>query len=72
LQKLCVAQLNRQPGEADADFEGLATINETIASNPEAPFTFASINATDLGLAAPIAAGIVLGGLGTLAKKLYK
>jgi hypothetical protein len=73
LTKLCTARLNAQPGEtADSDFEGLATINETIASNPEAPFTFASITGIDFGLAAPIAAGIVLGGLGALVKKLYQ
>jgi hypothetical protein len=73
LTKLCTAALTSQPGEtADSDFEGLATINETIASNPEAPFTFASLTGIDFGLAAPIAAGIVLGGLGTLVKKLYK
>jgi hypothetical protein len=73
LTKLCTVNLNTRPGEtADSDFEGLATINKPTASNPEAPFTFASITGIDFGLAAPIAAGIVLGSLGALAKKLYQ
>jgi hypothetical protein len=58
-------------------FEGLAVIDEPLSKtasdpNPEAPFTFASITGIDFGLAAPIAAGIVLGGLGALVKKLYR
>jgi hypothetical protein len=73
LTRLCTVNLSAQPGEtADSDFEGLATVNQPTASNPEAPFTFASLTGIDFGLAAPIAAGIVLGGLGTLVKKLYK
>jgi hypothetical protein len=68
-------------GEGDplesSRFEGLAVIDEPLSKtasdpNPEAPFTFASLTGIDFGLAAPIAAGIVLGGLGALVKKLYK
>jgi hypothetical protein len=68
-------------GEGDplesSRFEGLAVIDEPLSKtasdpNPEAPFTFASLTGIDFGLAAPIAAGIVLGGLGALAKKLYR